>query len=122
MDILKSWWNDHSTNLLTIIMNDLPQDFVYLDPLGYQESQLQGDGGSFCWVEHVKCGGLNKSDDPCRLIYNALSSVDKLGRMRRCYLAGAGVALEELYHWEWSVSFQKPTPGLVPHLFLLIKM
>lgn len=29
-------------------MNDLPQDFVYLDPLGYQESQLQGDGGSFC--------------------------------------------------------------------------
>lgn len=59
---------------------------------------------------------------PAGSYMNALSSVDELGRRRRCYLFGAGVALEEMYHGEWTVSFQKPTPGLVPPLFLLTKM
>lgn len=88
MDVLKPLWTDHSTSLLTIVSNDLPQDFVSLGPVGFQETKIVS---AKLWLllysGHADCAGWRRNDLHRLIILNDPSSAGRPG------IQGAGVSL-----------------------------
>ena len=65
-----------------------------------------------CGIIGKGCGGLNK---------NGSHRLTGSGTIRKCVLVRVGVALlEEVYHWQWTLGFQKLKPGIVHSAILFL--